>query len=94
MAHLLRHRGILLDVAENPRAALHSLSHDAEDERPCEECAPGSGGRDGSGWSWTDPVDAKADLDAARAAGCRTVEEMARWLCPFAVPAENIRDRD
>jgi hypothetical protein len=92
--HLLRHWSILLDVAESPRAALHSLSHDADDERPCEECPPGGGGREGTHWSWTDPVDTKADLDRARAAGCRTAEEIARWLCPYAVPSDNVRDRD
>jgi hypothetical protein len=52
--------------------------------------APGTGGTSEDGW--TEWLLIAADLDRAQAAGCRTTEETARFLCPWTVVVENIRD--
>jgi hypothetical protein len=90
----LKIRGWWREPAENSRAALHQREHQRESDHACNE--PGDGGRASSRKtdSWAEWIAIASDLDSARAAGCTTAEQTARYLCPWALPVDNIRDRD
>ena len=96
VAFYRKFRGMMEVFAESPRTSLHQLEHGPESEEtdhPCDEpsaIAPGTGGTSEDGW--TEWLLIAADLDRAQAAGCRTTEETARFLCPWTVVVENIRD--
>lgn len=79
-----RNLGRLAELAEYPRPGLHQLGHDPNDGRPCADSGGrcrGAGESDISG----DLIAVKADIEMALRAGCRTDEEIAAYLCPFAL---------
>ncbi len=84
----LKMRHLLHELAENPSRAIHQLERPADNDRPSEEpmarARGGGGPRDG----WTEWILIAADLETARAAGCSTPEQIARYLCPWAAPDE------
>ena len=74
----------LLETAQFPKAAKHQWSHSPDDGIPCLDAPRGN---DPSTIRGTPEVliGAKVDLDRALRAGCRTVEEVAAFLCPFGI---------